>query len=405
MTISTYAGGGALAPAPSGGSLTGYLADYQQASELMRLTIDTPWVPDAFRPQAFLPKNERPTQELAARARETAVAAGAVAIVYGRSIGFDDPFSALQNVYVVGGRPGLYAAAMVAIVQAAGHDIWTEDITDTRAVVCGRRKGVEQVERVIVTMDQARKAGWTRNQKYTSEPQAMLWARAASTVCRRVAQDALKGMTRSVEELHDDVTVTVEQPTRTVQRAVQPAAPRPQLPAPAAPAPVVQHAHAAAPGLPPLPGEEPSAPVRNDPEPTVAGSSETGEAISERTVQQINTLFVRGGVTGPGQTEKRKRVIEHIVQRPVSALRDLTEAEGATVAERLHHGGRDLIGTALAQTGFQGEPQPPSTPAPTAEPAPPVPGDEFGGADPSADGDYDPTTEAGWARDEAAAEA
>jgi hypothetical protein len=87
--------------------------------------------------------------------------------------------------------------------------VWTEDISDTRAVVCGRRKGSDYVERVTVTMEQARKAGWTSNQAYAKTPQDMLYARAAGRVCDRVAPDVLMGIA-SVEEIRDEIQATAE---------------------------------------------------------------------------------------------------------------------------------------------------------------------------------------------------
>ena len=363
MTIETFQQPGAVAvPAPAGGALAGYLVDYSEARQLMELTIDTPWVPDAFRPAAFIPRNERPTPQALEHARQTAVAAGAVAIVYGRSIGFEDPFQALQNVYVVGGRPGLYAAAMVAIVQAAGHDVWTEDITDTRAIVCGRRQGVEQAERVTVTMDQARRAGWDRNAKYRTEPQAMLWARAASTVCRRIAQDALKGLSRSVEEMSDEQATESPASTRTVQRA----ATRPALAAPAAAPPPAQQAPsaapvaAAAPSGPPLPGED------EPPAPAVVQQAES--AIEKGTWDAMNARLRAIGVNGDGQKAARLAVISRIVERTITRGGELTEAEGRRVLD-------NLAGAAGMRVCAEVLSWPASSRAPTGDalPAPHVP--------------------------------
>jgi hypothetical protein len=103
----------------------------------------------------------------------------------------------------------MYAKMMVALVQGHGHEVWDEDLSNTRAVVCGRRKGTEHVIRVVVTMEQARTAQWTKNEAYAKTPQDMLWARAASRVCDRIASDVLKGIA-SVEEIRDTVQATAE---------------------------------------------------------------------------------------------------------------------------------------------------------------------------------------------------
>lgn len=125
----------------------------------------------------------------------------AAAIMYGAAIGMD-PMASLRSIYVVNGQPGMYAKQMVALVQAAGHQIWTEESTDEQVTVCGQRRGSDKVERDSWTYARAEKAGYTSNRKYETDPQSMLYARAASTVCRRVAADALAGLDTSVEEMH-----------------------------------------------------------------------------------------------------------------------------------------------------------------------------------------------------------
>src|SRR5690606_30549775 len=139
----------------------------------------------------------------------------AAAIMYGAAIGLD-PMASLRAIYVVNGSPGMYARQMVAIVQAAGHQVWTEDSTDEAVTVAGQRRGSEHVERVTWTYARAKKAGYTSNKKYDTDPQAMLWARAASDVARRMAPDALAGLDTSVEELQyvDAVDVTPARPRR-----------------------------------------------------------------------------------------------------------------------------------------------------------------------------------------------
>lgn len=124
----------------------------------------------------------------------------AAAILYGSEVGFT-PTQALQNLYVIGGKPALYARPMVAIVQAAGHEVWTESKTDESVTVCGKRRGSDKVISETWTIDRAKRAGYTNNKKYQTDPQAMLYARAASDVCRQIAADALAGMAYSVEEL------------------------------------------------------------------------------------------------------------------------------------------------------------------------------------------------------------
>jgi len=169
----------------------------------------------------------------------------AAAIMYGAAIGLD-PMTALRSIYVVGGNPGLYARQMAAVVVAKGHSVRTVEVTDTSATVSGQRRGSDEVETVTWTIERATRAGYVPtinpdtgkyrtnangkvigNEKYLTDPQAMLYARALGDVCRRIAPDALSGLDYSVEELHviDHVDVApVERPKRESAAALLPAA-------------------------------------------------------------------------------------------------------------------------------------------------------------------------------------
>ncbi|HXJ27087.1 MAG TPA: hypothetical protein VNH17_15360 [Streptosporangiaceae bacterium] len=174
------------------------------ANRLVAPLVGTAFIPDAYKPKI----DPRATAEEKQAARETAIANATAAVLQGITLGLD-PMTALQQIYIVKGRPGMYSRIKVALLVAHGHEVWTEDISDTRAVVCGRRKGSDVVERVTVTMDQARKAGWSSNEAYAKTPQDMLYARAAARVCDRVAPDVLMGIA-SVEEIQDEIQATAE---------------------------------------------------------------------------------------------------------------------------------------------------------------------------------------------------
>lgn len=132
--------------------------------------------------------------------REQNIRAGVAAAVYGAALGYGVTKS-LENVFVVHGRPAIYARAAVALVIARGHEIWTEKETPTEVIVCGRRKDHDHIERAVWTIERAQQAGYTTNKKYQQEPQAMLYAKAAMQVCRRMAPDVLEGVPYSVEEM------------------------------------------------------------------------------------------------------------------------------------------------------------------------------------------------------------
>lgn len=163
----------------------------------------------------------------------------AAAILYGSQVGLD-PLTALQNIYVIGGKPALYARTMQAIVQAAGHSVWTEESTDQGVTVAGQRAGSEAVERVTWTIERAQTAGYTSNANYKKDPQAMLYARATGDVCRRIAPDALLGMAYTIEEMRVSTAAQEAQRGAGTQTQARRPAPRQQAPAtaPAAGEPV-----------------------------------------------------------------------------------------------------------------------------------------------------------------------
>jgi hypothetical protein len=190
-------------PQPAAGvaALQVWVETAQAAGQLVASIVDTP-----FFPAALWPKQTSNDPEKEERRRAQAIANGTGALIYGAELGLT-PMNALTEVFVVHGRPSIYANTMVALVQAAGHEIWTESATDVAAVVCGQRAGSEHVERVEFTFGDAKRAGYVaKNEKYTKDPKAMLYARAASICCKRTAPEVLKGIP-SFEEILDDPRV------------------------------------------------------------------------------------------------------------------------------------------------------------------------------------------------------
>jgi hypothetical protein len=237
--------------------------------------------------------------------------------------------------------------------------------------VAGRRRGSDVIERAEFTMERATKAGYVgQNAKYKTDPRAMLYARAISILCRRLAPEVLKGIA-AVEEVNDEPDGTTPTGrTRSVQRAV-----RPELADPVA-------APQQAPSGPPLPGEGPA-----------DGSVTTG--ISEKQWRDINAMFVRLGVTGPGQTEKRLAVLSELADRTIHRGSELTGSEATAILDTLTGNGAAVVAEILAG--------PPAYIAPSAaeQAAPPLPGED------EVDGtveDDDPTTADDWGMDGAEAE-
>ncbi len=139
------------------------------------------------------------------------------AILAGAEVGLQ-PLASLRSINVIQGQPALSALAMRGVVQAHGHEIWVEESSENKAVVCGRRAGLgKQTQRSEWTIDRARRLGLLGKDNWVKQPQAMLIARATAECCRLTAADALAGLAYAVEEIADQAD---EKPVRkrTAQR-------------------------------------------------------------------------------------------------------------------------------------------------------------------------------------------
>ena len=121
------------------------------------------------------------------------------AILYGAELGLK-PTQALQQVFVVHGQPAIYARTMVGLLKSKGYVFETVESTDESVTVRGTSPRGE-VEQSTWTIARAQKAGYTKNGKYQSDPQAMLYAKAASEVSRKLAPDVLLGIRYTAEDL------------------------------------------------------------------------------------------------------------------------------------------------------------------------------------------------------------
>lgn len=179
----------------------------REAAEVMALCKQ---LADAVCNTGMMPKHLRGKPE------ETAAV-----MLYGATLDLD-PMQSVRSIYEVHGQPGLYARAMVALVVGRGHEVWTVETSDVSVTVAGRRRGAANIETSTWTIERATKAGyvpiidpdtgkyrlnkWGKldgNEKYLTDPQSMLYAKAASEVCRKVAPDVLAGV-YSVEDLQSE---------------------------------------------------------------------------------------------------------------------------------------------------------------------------------------------------------
>jgi hypothetical protein len=325
-------------------------------------------------------------------------AAVAAAILFGREVGLP-PMTALTQVYVLDGRPAMYAEAMRALVLAAGHDLEVRNATGATATLAGRRRGTGRWQEVTWNLDMARAAGLVRaKSNWETNPRAMLVARATTELCRQLFPDVIHGF-RAVEELADETdtttTTTTEPPSRqrvTVRRqkpqdaATDVAATQPRGTTrgptrqrggdPTASAGVVASTPAGPPlpGEPgydtpissPPPGEDASAPPDDEPAPPGSGADEVttpdggAEAPDEppagdptsppagpgdiEVVDDPNPklprnyrtkVIVEFGRLGVTAREHRLAYCSILVGRPITTSNDLTRQEAHSILETL----------------------------------------------------------------------
>lgn len=139
----------------------------------------------------------------------------AAAILYGAELGLK-PLQSLQQVFPVHGQPAIYARTMIGLLKARGYLFQTITSTDQSVTVRGTSPAGE-VEESTWTFERAQKAGYTGNKKYMTDPQAMLYAKAAAEVARKLAPNILLGIAFTDEELQLEqkpVTATAERTDR-----------------------------------------------------------------------------------------------------------------------------------------------------------------------------------------------
>jgi hypothetical protein len=160
---------------------------------------------------AFVPASLR------GRDDDTTAAQITAAILAGREVGLQ-PMAALRSIDIIQGTPAMRAVAIRALVQAAGHDVWVDSVTDDKAVVKGKRAGSDHEQASTWTMTRARNLNLASKDNWKKQPQAMLVARATSEVCRLIASDVLLGMPYSIEELLDQDEATETPKPRKAKR-------------------------------------------------------------------------------------------------------------------------------------------------------------------------------------------
>jgi hypothetical protein len=289
VTITRYEQPAPLPPSQIGDELergpAGWVARLRAAAEIAGHIGNTDFVPQGLRGNP---------------------AAIAAAILYGDEVGLS-PMQSLAKIAVIKGRPSLTAEAQRSLILAAGHELWFEESTTTRAIAAGRRKGSDRIGRITFTLDDAKRAGLAGQQNWRTYPAEMLRARASAALARAMFADIIGGLA-ATEEIDDpgweavatDV-VELEQPkTRRRRRTTIAAAAEP---------------------VPPTP--EPDEQPQPDP---IALASDTQR-------RRIFALMRDVGI--PEQRETRLTYISDVIGHSLETTSDLTASEASTLIEEL----------------------------------------------------------------------
>ena len=127
-----------------------------------------------------------------------------VAIMVGQRVGVD-PFTVMQNMDVIHGRPSWKSSYIIAAVNASGRfaplRFETDDKEGGRCRAWTKDKTGERLQGPWVSMDMAKAEGWVdrKGSKWKTMPEMMLRYRAAAFFGRLYAPDILNGMTTAEE--------------------------------------------------------------------------------------------------------------------------------------------------------------------------------------------------------------
>lgn len=246
-------------------------------------------------------------------------AAVAACILMGRAVGID-PMVALQHVSIVQGRPVLSAELMRSLILSNGHQLRFPEMSSTRVVVEGRRKGDEDWTRVQFTLDDAKAAGIVGKDNWRKHPQEMLAARATSRLARLIFADCLGGLSYTADEMSDpDATAETGAAPRARGRTVRRAAPRPMVDTP----PLDDE-----PAVDTMTGEIVEAEIVEDDPPL----DDEPQMASAPQLKAMGAAFTAVGWT---DRDDRLRATSAIVNREVHSAKDLTREEAGALLDTL----------------------------------------------------------------------
>lgn len=157
------------------------IQSFESAQRIAASLADSALVPNAYRGQAGLPNC-------------------IVAIEIANRMGMS-PFQVMQNLNVIHGRPSWSSQFIIGLIQGCGRfeGFTYNETADSCQCFAALKTTGEQVSGPKITLDMAKKEGWTKNTKWSTMPQTMLRYRAASAFGRFHIPDLILGI-QSVEE-------------------------------------------------------------------------------------------------------------------------------------------------------------------------------------------------------------
>jgi hypothetical protein len=266
---------------PTGGRLIAWAQAASAAHKLAQALSKTSFVPKDFQGREY---------------------DATAAIIMGDELGLS-PLAALRSIYVVHGQPSMYARTMVALTLSHGHQIWTVQSDETKVTVAGQRRGSDRTETSTWSIARAQKAGYTSNTKYKSNPQEMLWAKAAAEVARKVAADVLAGVPMSVEDLELEEPAPTSPIKRNGKTSIKRADPTPP-------------------------------PVAPEPEFEPPPSEETPRTASDAQVKKIQILYRELGVA---DRDERLADTSAVIGRDITTTAQLTIDEASRLIDTLEN--------------------------------------------------------------------
>ena len=170
------------------------IQSFESAQRIAASLADSALVPVAYRGQQGLPNC-------------------IVAIEIANRMGMS-PFQVMQNLNVIHGRPSWSSQFIIGLIQGCGRfeSFSYSEKTDSCQCFAILKTTGEQVSGPKITLDMAKKEGWTKNSKWSTMPQTMLRYRAASAFGRFHIPDLILGI-QSVEEnevIEAEITVAPE---------------------------------------------------------------------------------------------------------------------------------------------------------------------------------------------------